>query len=950
MTRVSTQSELIAAIAAQETDIVVTANFEISETQTINYAVTIASEENASYTLTKATNFDNSLFSLNTNTSILTLQNIIIDGAKQTHTEAGNPQALISLLSGSLILGAGAALQNNIASNGGGVYSTNSADNAVSFTMSDNATISGNIAINNGGGIYLSLNSSAVSIGAQAVIQNNEATLGGGIYYEQLNDQSTDELNISGTAKIIGNKASTGGGVYILSGSARFADNAVISDNTATNAGGIAFYGKSIFIDDNVNVINNTASNNAGGLFLSANNVNNTDISLHGLFQGNTANITGGAHIENLSQGSLDISRARFISNLSNIFSISSGGLFISRNSSATTPLTIIMDNTIFNANQSKDSGGGMRVEHNIPAILNLSADSCQFENNSTSNDGGGLYITAGESSSVSIQNSSFIKNQCSSGGGLAFQHNNSEQMSITLQNNVFKDNYTGLGGGIYFGNGNMNAIISSCTFDNNTAEENGGGLYTGGGNGLITALNNTNFVNNKVYGNGGAIIKESRATLLENATFTNNTATRSGSDIFSIGDLHVGLGISLNDGLSFSNTASAPTIVQHLSADSIINLESNYYIASNPQGTPVTVAKSDLTLVPQDAAAFKAPAEMAGWGARLNDSLNEVELAPITYKLTYENTKGAINPNPDNYTVVTDTVNLADLTDITGYSFNGWYDMAEGGTRITEIPRGSIGDKTLYAQWQADLNTVTYYGNDSGGPTAENIPLPQSVEYGETVTLSSEIPTRSGYLFLNWDTEQSGTGIAYSAGDSIPNVQSNINLYAQWRLLPPIIHRLTYHGNDSDGPSAQNIPDAITVADGQSIKLSPSIPTRKGYRFLGWNTQPNGTGITYLPNSTIGPITADSHLYAQWQALQIKYVCFNANDCCGPRACCLPCPLKIYENQSAFIPCCVPCRPCFVFIGWNTRSDGCGTWYYPNQLITVRNRDKCLYAQWSQC
>lgn len=475
MTRVSTQSELIAAIAAQETDIVVTANFEISEIQTINYAVTIASEENASYTLTKATNFDNSLFLLNTNNASLTLQNLILDGAKQTHTESGNAQALISLLNGSLILGAGSILQNNIASNGGGVYSTNSADNDVSLTMSDNAVISGNVAINNGGGVYLSLNSSNVSIGAQAIIENNEATLGGGIYYEQLSDQSTDEFNISGTAKIIGNKATTGGGLYILSGSARFADNAVISDNTATNAGGIAFYGKSIFIDDNVNVINNTASNNAGGLFLSANNANSTDISLHGLFQGNTANITGGAHIENLSQGSLDISRAKFISNLSNIFSISSGGLFISRNSSATTPLTIIMDNTIFNGNQSKDSGGGMRVEHNIPAILNLSADSCQFENNVTTEYGGGLYITAGESSSVSIQNSSFIKNQCSSGGGLAFQHNNSEQMSITLQNNVFKDNYTGLGGGIYFGNGNMNAIISNCTFDNNTAEENGG-------------------------------------------------------------------------------------------------------------------------------------------------------------------------------------------------------------------------------------------------------------------------------------------------------------------------------------------------------------------------------------------------------------------------------------------------------------------------------------------
>lgn len=950
MTRVSTQSELIAAIAAQETDIVVTANFEISETQTLNYAVTITSAENASYTLTKATNFDNSLFLLNTSNASLTLQNLILDGAKQTHIESGNAQALISLLNGSLTLGTGSILQNNMASNGGGVYSTNSLDNPVSFTMTDNAVITGNVAINNGGGIYLSLNSSTVSIGANATIENNEANLGGGVYYAQLNDQSTDVFNVSGDAKINGNKASTGGGLYILSGSARFTDNTVISNNTATNAGGIAFYGKSIFIDDNVSVLNNSATNNAGGLYLSAENANYTEISLHGLFQGNTANITGGAHIENLLQGSLDISRARFLSNLSNIFSNSSGGLFISRNNTATTPLTVIMNNTIFNGNQSKGNGGGMRVEHNVSAILNLSADSCQFENNVTSQNGGGLYITAGESSSVSIQNSSFIKNQCSSGGGLAFQHNNSEQMSITLQDNLFKDNYTGIGGGMYVGNGNMNVVISNCTFDNNTAEESGGGLYTGSGNGLITALNNTNFINNKTFGNGGAIIKESRATLLENATFTNNTATSSGSDIFSVGDLRVGLGVSLNDGLIFFNIASAPTIAQHLSADSVINLESNYYIASNPQGTPVTVAKSDLTLTPQDAAAFKAPAEMAGWGARLNDSLNEVVLAPIVYELRYENTKGAVNPNPDSYTVVTNTIILDAPSEITGYSFNGWYDMAEGGTRITEIPRGSIGDKTLYAQWQADLNTITYYGNDSGGPTAENIPLPQSVEYDATVTLSSEIPTRNGYLFLNWDTEPSGTGIAYSAGDSIPNVQSNINLYAQWRLLPPIIHRLTYHGNDFGGATAQNIPDAITVADGQSVKLSSMIPSRVGYRFKGWNTLPNGSGISYAPGASTAPITADSHLYAQWEALPLKYVFFNANDCCGPRAYCLPCPLKAFKNQSLMIPCCIPCRPCFFFIGWNTRSDGCGTWYAPGQIITVRNKDKYLYAQWSQC
>ena len=62
MTQVSTQAELQAAIAAQEADIEVTADFQIETWQRITYAATISSGAGGPYTLTKADSHNGALF------------------------------------------------------------------------------------------------------------------------------------------------------------------------------------------------------------------------------------------------------------------------------------------------------------------------------------------------------------------------------------------------------------------------------------------------------------------------------------------------------------------------------------------------------------------------------------------------------------------------------------------------------------------------------------------------------------------------------------------------------------------------------------------------------------------------------------------------------------------------------------------------------------------------
>lgn len=518
------------------------------------------------------------------------------------------------------------------------------------------------------------------------------------------------------------------------------------------------------------------------------------------------------------------------------------------------------------------------------------------------------------------------------------------------------------------------------------------------------------------------------RVVDLIDATLSDNTS-QVGFDVMSGENLRIGSHVTMLDGLYLRSFSVIPTITRHLSTDSVIQLETSPYLTADPSGTPIVIANSSVSLFPQDAAAFRVPTEgFVGWSPRLGNDGTQVVLSPDIYKISYENVKGAENPNPRSYTVVTPSILLIDLPILPAYRFLGWFDAPEGGNRVTEIPQGSIGDKTLYAQWEIIVYTITYYGNDEEGEPAENIPLPQSVLEGESVILSDESPTRTGFLFLSWNTASDGTGADYRPEEVIANVTADIDLYAQWQSLPPSehvlsyhpndeggaaaynmpddiaipdgddahispqiptregfafvvwntdpsgsgaayaprdvvsevkadidlyaqwspIHTVTYYGNDIGGMPAQGIPEPITVPEGQSFPLSYKIPTRPGYRFTSWNTSSKGIGVRYFPGQTVDAITSDLNLYAQWLYLPPNYfrVCFIQNIRCSCEVCGMPPPMKVRERHTARIPFCKPCRPFCRFIGWNTRADGCGSWYASGQSIFV-DRNLTLFAQW---
>lgn len=135
-----------------------------------------------------------------------------------------------------------------------------------------------------------------------------------------------------------------------------------------------------------------------------------------------------------------------------------------------------------------------------------------------------------------------------------------------------------------------------------------------------------------------------------------------------------------------------------------------------------------------------------------------------------------------------------------TGYKFQGWGTTSTD-TTVNYNPGGSYtanASDTLYAIWKANTYSVTFDANGgTGAPSA------QTKTYGQTLTLSSTVPTRQNYNFLGWATDPLATEdeIAYSPGSSY-TTNAALKLYAVWKIaqIPSMLNSFDMDRSDSSG------------------------------------------------------------------------------------------------------------------------------------------------------
>ncbi|SFB84057.1 InlB B-repeat-containing protein [Butyrivibrio sp. YAB3001] len=151
-------------------------------------------------------------------------------------------------------------------------------------------------------------------------------------------------------------------------------------------------------------------------------------------------------------------------------------------------------------------------------------------------------------------------------------------------------------------------------------------------------------------------------------------------------------------------------------------------------------------------------------------------------YTITYELAGGTNNSkNPSEYTIETETIKLQKPSR-KGYNFAGWYTDSKYSKKVTELKKGSKGNKTFYAKWTANKYTVSFAGNGAKTGSLDSL---SNCKYGKTYTLPISTFTRSGYKFTGWNTKADGSGKQYADGAKIKNLSAKngatVTLYACW-------------------------------------------------------------------------------------------------------------------------------------------------------------------------
>ncbi len=189
-----------------------------------------------------------------------------------------------------------------------------------------------------------------------------------------------------------------------------------------------------------------------------------------------------------------------------------------------------------------------------------------------------------------------------------------------------------------------------------------------------------------------------------------------------------------------------------------------------------------------------------------------------------------------------------------TGYSFNGWFTAASGGSAISfPYTHGQTSNFTLYAQWTANNNTLTFDGNGStSGSTAS-----QTIASNASATLTSNGFVNTGYNFSGWSTT-SGGSVAYANGASYTMGTSNATLYAVWTIAssPTISYSGSLASVNTTYGTASSSPTSISVS-GSNLTNDISISAPSGYEIaVGSGTYASSQTLTQtsgaVANTTI--------------------------------------------------------------------------------------------------
>ena len=194
------------------------------------------------------------------------------------------------------------------------------------------------------------------------------------------------------------------------------------------------------------------------------------------------------------------------------------------------------------------------------------------------------------------------------------------------------------------------------------------------------------------------------------------------------------------------------------------------------------------------------------------------------------------------------------------GYKLVGWATNQDGSGLITDTDRMGTSPITLYAVWEKIEYPITLNANGGidGNTTSIEVAFEDKIKDALDLLKGDALPTREGHKLVGWATNQDGSGLITDANKM---GASPMTLYAVWEKMEYTI-TLDANGGNAGNTTSIKVPFDESIKDSLNLLTGDELPTRDGYKLVGWATNQDGSGlITDTDRMGAASIT----LYAVW-------------------------------------------------------------------------------------
>ena len=302
------------------------------------------------------------------------------------------------------------------------------------------------------------------------------------------------------------------------------------------------------------------------------------------------------------------------------------------------------------------------------------------------------------------------------------------------------------------------------------------------------------------------------------------------------------------------------------------------------------------------------------------------------------------------------------------GWEHAGWNTKSDSETGLTRYT--VTGNVTLYAVYRKDI-TVTFvdfaqtykregsmYNND----TYALIDAPQCSTYGGWENVSDV--TAVGFNSRADITAEGAEKMEVKSGEEHLKIPDSITYYTVCRADVTLAYELNGGTeNDTTKPVTKTVycnaaaPQEVRgfkLQLGESVKESVDLDGyTHSYAFATW-VENSPESDTRFPCNADYVLKENTVMYALWDETVTPityYIEFDGN--AGTAARNVPGRMEAQYGEEITLPKQQPERTGFTFMGWNTRTDGQGTEYQPQDtvknLTTVNHATVKLYARWKQ-